>query len=81
MMSDVTATIRDYLTTELVSDAPAIADDTPLLKTELIDSMGVLTLVGFLEDEYGIIIAADDVSADNFETLVSITRLVESKLG
>ena len=80
-MSDVTATIRDYLTTELVSDAPAIADDTPLLKTELIDSMGVLTLVGFLEDEYGIIIAADDVSADNFETLVSITRLVESKLG
>ncbi|MGF1666773.1 MAG: acyl carrier protein [Acidimicrobiia bacterium] len=79
-MSDVTATIRDYLTTELVSDAPAIADDTPLLKTELIDSMGVLTLVGFLEDEYGITIAADDVSAVNFETLVSITALVESKL-
>jgi acyl carrier protein len=80
-MSDVTATIREYLTTELVSDAPAIADDTPLLKTELIDSMGVLTLVGFLEDEYGITIAADDVSAENFETLVSITALVESKLG
>ncbi len=80
-MSDVTATIRDYLTTELVSGAPAIADDTPLLKTELIDSMGVLTLVGFLEDEYGITIAADDVSAGNFETLLSITALVESKLG
>jgi acyl carrier protein len=80
-MSDVTATIRDYLTTELVNDAPAIADDTPLLKTELIDSMGVLTLVGFIEDEYGITIAADDVSAENFESLVTITALVESKLG
>jgi acyl carrier protein len=80
-MSDVTANIRDYLTTELLDDASALADDTPLLKTELIDSMGVLTLVGFIEDEYGITIAADDVSAENFESLVTITALVESKLG
>ena len=80
-MSDVTANIRDYLTSELLEDGADLADDTPLLRTELIDSMGVLTLVGFIEDEYGITIAADDVSADNFETLVSITRLVESKLG
>lgn len=79
-MSDVTATIREYLTTELLEGSAELDDETPLLKTELIDSMGVLTLVGFLEDEYGITIAADDVSADNFESLSTITALVESKL-
>jgi methoxymalonate biosynthesis acyl carrier protein len=79
-MSDVTATIREYLTTELLEGSAQLGDDTPLLKTELIDSMGVLTLVGFLEDEYGITISADDVSADNFESLTTITALVESKL-
>lgn len=80
-MSDVTQTIREYLTEELLDHDVDLADDTPLLKTELIDSMGVLTLVGFIEDEYGITIAADDVSTDNFATLDTITRMVESKLG
>jgi acyl carrier protein len=80
-MNDVTATIRDYLATEVLEDSSALTDETPLLKSELIDSMGVLTLVGFLEDEYGITIAADDISAENFESLLTITRLVESKLG
>lgn len=80
-MSEVSATIHEYLTTELLDEGAEIGIDTPLLKTELIDSMGVLTLVGFLEDEYGITIAADDVSAENFQTLGSISALVESKLG
>ncbi|MDH4309629.1 MAG: acyl carrier protein [Acidimicrobiia bacterium] len=80
-MADITQDVKDFLLSELLDAATDLQPDTPLLKTELIDSMGVLTLVGFLEDEYGIIIAADDVSAANFETLVTITRLVESKLG
>lgn len=80
-MGEVTATIHEYLTTELLEDSAEITGDTQLLKTELIDSMGVLTLVGFLEDEYGITIAADDVSAENFQTIESITALVESKLA
>ncbi|MDH4119059.1 MAG: acyl carrier protein [Acidimicrobiia bacterium] len=80
-MADITQDVKDFLLSELLDGATDLQPDTPLLKTELIDSMGVLTLVGFLEDEYGIIIAADDVSAANFETLVTITRLVESKLG
>lgn len=80
-MSEVTQTIREYLNEELLDHEVELADDTPLLKTELIDSMGVLTLVGFIEDEYGITIGADDVSTENFESLSTIASLVESKLG
>ncbi len=80
-MSEVTDTIKEYLEDELLDDGIELANDTPLLKTELIDSMGVLTLVGFIEDEYGITVGADDVSTDNFASLDSITRYVESKLG
>lgn len=80
-MSDVTQTIKEYLEDELLEGDAELDEDTPLLKTELIDSMGVLTLVGFIEDEYGITVGADDVSADNFHSLESITRYVESKLA
>jgi len=80
-MSDVTQTIKEYLEDELLEQDAEIAEDTPLLKTELIDSMGVLTLVGFIEDEFGITVGADDVSTENFHSLNTITRYVESKLG
>jgi acyl carrier protein len=80
-MSDVTRAIKEYLDEEVLEAGTVLENNTPLLRTELIDSMGVLTLVGFIEDEFGVTIAADDVSADNFESLDTITRLVESKLA
>jgi acyl carrier protein len=80
-MSEVTETIKEYLEDELLENDIELMHDTPLLKTELIDSMGVLTLVGFIEDEFGITVGADDVSTDNFHSLDTITRYVESKLA
>jgi acyl carrier protein len=80
-MSEVTETIKEYLEDELLDDGVELTSDTPLLKTELIDSMGVLTLVGFIEDEFGITVGADDVSTDNFHSLDTITRYVETKLA
>lgn len=80
-MSDVTQAIKEYLEEELLDDGTELDVDTPLLKTEIIDSMGVLTLVGFIEDEFGITVGADDVSTDNFHSLATITRYVESHLA
>lgn len=80
-MSEVTETIKEYLEDELLDGDAELRADTPLLKTELIDSMGVLTLVGFIEDEFGITVGADDVSTDNFHSLETITKYVESKLA
>lgn len=79
-MSDVNAAIHDYLTTELLKPGTELDAETPLLKTELIDSMGVLTLVGFVEDEFGIVVNADEVSVENFASVRTIAELVESKL-
>jgi acyl carrier protein len=80
-MSDVTRAIKEYLDEEVLEAGTVLENNTPLLRTELIDSMGVLTLVGFIEVEFGVTFAADDVSADNFESLDTITRLVESMLA
>ena len=43
------------------------------------DSMAVVTVLTMVEDEFGISIADDDVSADAFETLGTLAAFVDGK--
>jgi acyl carrier protein len=44
-----------------------------------LDSMAVVTLIGALEEHFGIVIDDDDISASTFETLGSLAAFVASK--
>ena len=44
------------------------------------DSMAVVTVVTGLEEQFDIEVDDDDISAEVFETLGSLTRFVEGKL-
>ena len=50
-----------------------------LLDGGIIDSMGVLEVVQFLEDEYGIEVTDDEMVDDHFDSIDSIARFVDSK--
>lgn len=82
MTLDTKRVISDYLRHELLQDRPdfVVADDTNLLTEHVIDSLGIFMLISFLEEKYGIVVDADEVLVENFETLADITRLVEDKL-
>ena len=56
-----------------------IEDDSPLLDSGIIDSLGVLDLVNFIEKEFKITIADEDLMAENFESIVSIAAFVQIK--
>lgn len=56
--------------------------DSPLLGSlPELDSMAVVSLVGALEDHFGIVIDDDDLSASTFETLGSLADFVARKIG
>ena len=44
------------------------------------DSMAVVSLLTVIEENYGIMIDDDEVSADNFETIGSLLQFVNSKV-
>ena len=46
-----------------------------------LDSMAVVNLVTALEEHFGITVEDDDISADTFETLGSLTAFVAHKLA
>jgi acyl carrier protein len=57
-------------------------ESTPLLgNVPELDSIAVVGVITALEDEMGITILDDEISADVFATLGSLTRFVEHKLA
>lgn len=54
---------------------------TNIVKEGLVDSMGILELVSFLERRYRIEIAFEDITPDNFQNVGAIARYVKKLLG
>lgn len=73
--------IRSFLAANFfLGDDPAtLASSTSLLEAGVMDSTGVLELVGFLEEQYDIRIADEDLTPENLDSIDAIVRFVESK--
>ena len=56
-----------------------LSDDDSLLGSGVIDSLGILDVVTFLEQDFGCTIEDDELPPDNFDTISSLVRLVEGK--
>ncbi|HBF49310.1 MAG: acyl carrier protein [Pseudomonadota bacterium] len=58
----------------------ALGADSPLLGSlPELDSMAVVTLIGALDEHFGIAIDDDDISASTFATLGSLAAFVEER--
>lgn len=77
--------IEERVRTFIVKDLGAsrhgvdLTDDYPLLQNGLIDSFGVAELVDFIENEYGVQLALDELAVENFGTVGTIAALIRSK--
>jgi acyl carrier protein len=58
-----------------------LAENESLLEAGLIDSTGVLELVGFLEQHFGIRIADAEMVPANLDSLRGLATFVRGKLG
>lgn len=56
-------------------------DDVQLLESGIIDSLGVLDVVAFLERTFNIRIDDDDLTPENFGNVKCISSFVEKKSG
>ena len=66
----------------LVQQFPAtknVGNEDPLLKNGLIDSLGILEVVTFLESEFGIVVVDEELLPENFESIRSLSKFVLQK--
>lgn len=78
----VVGAVKEFLTEqEYIKSAEVIDESESLLERGIIDSVGVLNLVSFLEETYGINIDEDDLMPENFDSLSAINSYVNRKNG
>lgn len=75
--------IRDFIRDNFLfrEDLEAVADGDSLLDLGLIDSTGILELVAFLEQDFGLAIADADIVPENLDSIDRIAAFVETKLA
>ena len=78
---DIENDIRAFLVdTFLYGRNEELHADTPLLDT-VVDSHGVVELVVFLQDRFGIMVKDEEVTTDNLNSLNQIAAFVLKKLN
>jgi acyl carrier protein len=77
----VEATIRDFLAANyfLGEDPGALSPSVSLIEAGLIDSTGVLELVGFLEEKFTIRITNEELLPENLDSIENIVAFVSRK--
>lgn len=69
--------IRQYIQEELLEGAEMPADP---LSEGLLDSLAVEQLIGFIEDEFGVLFDDEELVAENFASIDTVVGLVNQKL-
>jgi acyl carrier protein len=74
--------LRRFVTDNFMFGKPGkgFADDDSFLERGIIDSTGVLELVAFLEERYGIKLQDRDLIRDNLDSINSLARFVGNRL-
>jgi acyl carrier protein len=77
---DHTQTITKFLVDEFLPDVPAdsLAADYDLLAGGVLDSLGLLKVIVWLEDRFDVVIDDVEIEPDNFRTVAAINAFVRS---
>jgi len=74
--------VRQFIVTNFyVADPAALADETSLLDQAIIDSTGVLEVIGFVEQEFGITVEDAEMLPENLDSIARISAFVARKKG
>jgi acyl carrier protein len=75
------AVINDYISRELVQDATLLplGNATPLLETGILDSLSLLRLVMFIQEQFGIEVDDLDLVPEHFASVDAICAYLRSR--
>jgi acyl carrier protein len=78
---DIKTTLKTFILKEYLpgENPAALSDTTPLMTTGILDSIAVLKVVTFLENQFGITIEPHEAVVENLNTLSDIERFVMAK--
>ena len=58
-----------------------LRDDEDLLMSGLVDSLGMMRLIGFIDDELGVSVPPEDVTIESFSSIETIAAYLRKRGG
>jgi acyl carrier protein len=73
--------IRNYILENFLftDDQSMLSNDDSFLDKGIIDSTGVLEIIGFLQEEFGVQVEDDEMIADNLDSVNNLVNYIETK--
>ncbi len=79
---ELTQMLRGQVSSLISMPADAeLDDDHELLQAGLLDSMGIMELVAYIEDTLGVVVEDEEIIAENFRSVALLTGYVAGKKG
>lgn len=78
---DTIKKLRDFIASELYKGGTPeeLTPDYPLFEHHIIDSLGLLVLISFMEEQFGVVFEDHELTPGNFATIDAMAKLVERK--
>jgi acyl carrier protein len=77
----IESTLRTFILENFLftDDQDALANDDSFLERGIVDSTGIMEVITFIEDEYGLRVSNEEMVPENLDSIESLGRFVERK--
>lgn len=81
--TEITQALHDYITQEIAYERTnlLLSNDFNLIEQGVIDSMGILRVMNFIEEQFGLLLEPSDLLLENFATLAAMTTFIRTRLA
>ena len=78
-MEDFLFKLKNFIIENYHLSAEDFTEETSLVNSGIIDSMGIVELVTYIEENFDLVIEDDQITTENFESINNILKFISEK--
>ncbi len=76
-MNALAGALAEFIQDEVVLNEVVVENDTDLLLTGAVDSLGVIRITHWIEEQTGLVVDPGDVTLENFQTISKMSEYLD----
>ena len=82
-MDEIKIQLKDYIAKNILFNPQGYPypDDASFMEEGIVDSVGIMELIAFIEDNYAIVVDNTHITPQNFDTVTSLAAYVAARGG
>jgi acyl carrier protein len=72
--------IKNFIVENFLFGERTLKDDEPLFESGIIDSLGLIKLIAFIEENFNVSIDMSEIMIENFNTLNDVMETLKSRI-